>query len=32
MRVEYNIDKVYDMSYPLILYELRYVRSPIARV
>jgi hypothetical protein len=29
MRVEYNIDKVQDMSYPLFLYELRYVRSPV---
>jgi hypothetical protein len=29
MRVEYNTDKVHDMSYPLILYELCYVHSPV---
>jgi hypothetical protein len=29
MRVEYNIDKVHDMPYPLFLYELRCVRSPV---
>jgi hypothetical protein len=29
MRVEYNIDKVQDMPYPLFLCELRYVSSPV---
>jgi hypothetical protein len=29
MRVEYNTGKVYDMFYPLFLYELRYVHSPV---
>jgi hypothetical protein len=29
MRVEYKTDKVSDMSYPLFLYELRYVPSPV---
>jgi hypothetical protein len=30
MRVEYNINKVQDMSYPLAQYGLLDVRSPVA--